>query len=76
VTGALLVASLPDRARRGRMLTIGNLGFPLMLLLFAASRSFVLSLVLMLLTASALCGKMRWLTRCSRCQRQTSCAAA
>jgi len=50
VTGALLVASLPDRARRGRMLTIGNLGFPLMLLLFAASRSFVLSLVLMVLT--------------------------
>jgi MFS family permease len=50
VIGALLVASLPDRARRGRMLTIGNLGFPLMLLLFAASRSFVLSLALMVLT--------------------------
>ena len=49
VAGALLVASLPESARRGRMLTIGNLAFPLVLLLFAASRSFVLSLVLMLL---------------------------
>jgi len=49
VAGALLVASLPENARRGRMLTIGNLAFPLVLLLFAASRSFVLSLVLMLL---------------------------
>ena len=45
VSGALLVASLPDKARRGSMLTIGNLGFPLVLLLFAASRSFVLSLL-------------------------------
>jgi len=49
VAGALLVASLPESARRGRMLTIGNLAFPLVLLLFAASRSFALSLVLMLL---------------------------
>jgi len=49
VAGALLVASLPESARRGRMLTMGNLAFPLVLLLFAASRSFVLSLVLMLL---------------------------
>jgi predicted MFS family arabinose efflux permease len=48
VVGALLVASLPDRARRGRMLTVGNLAFPFVLLLFAASRSFMLSLVLML----------------------------
>jgi MFS family permease len=50
VIGALLVASLPASARRGWMLTIGNIGFPLILLLFAASRSFALSLVLMLLT--------------------------
>jgi MFS family permease len=49
VAGALLVASLPDNARRGRWLTVGNLGFPLILLLFAASRSFVLSLALMIL---------------------------
>jgi len=50
VVGALLVASLPNSARRGRMLTLGNLGFPLVLLGFAASRSFVLSLALMALT--------------------------
>ena len=50
VMGALLVASLPDTARRGRMLTAGNLAFPLVLLFFAMSRSFVLSLVLMVLT--------------------------
>jgi MFS family permease len=49
VTGALLVASLPDTARRGRMLTAGNLTFPLVLLFFATSRSFVLSSVLMIL---------------------------
>ena len=45
VVGALLVASLPDNARRGHMLTIGNLAFPLFLLAFAASPSFVLSTV-------------------------------
>jgi MFS family permease len=47
VTGALLVASLPDSARRGRLLTLGNLLFPALLLAFAASRSFLLSLVLL-----------------------------
>ncbi len=47
--GALLVAALPDSARRGRMLTIGNLGFPAVLLLFSLSRSFPLSVLLMLL---------------------------
>ena len=31
VIGALLVASLPNSSRRGPMLTIGNLGFPLVL---------------------------------------------
>jgi MFS family permease len=49
VAGALLVASLPENARRGRMLTAGNLAFPLVLLFFAMSRSFVFSLVLMIL---------------------------
>ena len=49
LAGALLVASLPENARRGRMLTVGNLVFPLTLLFFAASRSFVLSLALMVL---------------------------
>jgi predicted MFS family arabinose efflux permease len=48
VSGALLVASLPSQARRGRILTLGNLGLPFLLLLFAASRSFTASLLLML----------------------------
>ncbi len=49
VAGALLVASLPEWARRGRVLSFGNLAFPFFLLLFAVSRSMVLSLPLMLL---------------------------
>jgi hypothetical protein len=49
VTGALLVASLPDKARRGHMLTFGNLGFPLVLVIFASSRSFVLSVLMLFL---------------------------
>ena len=49
VMGALLVASLPNNARRGHMLTIGNLAFPLVLVIFAASRSFVLSMTMLLL---------------------------
>ncbi len=48
VVGALLVASLPDSAPRGRLLTFGNLLFPALLLAFAASRSFLVSLVLLL----------------------------
>lgn len=46
--GSLLVAALPDDARRGRLLTAGNLLFPMMLVLFATSRSFLLSLVCLL----------------------------
>ena len=46
LVGALLVAALPDNSRRGVWLTIGNLGFPIMLILLAVSRSFVLSLLL------------------------------
>jgi len=49
VMGALLVASLPDNARRGRWLTVGNLSFPLLLLIFSASRSFALSLAMLVL---------------------------
>jgi MFS family permease len=49
VIGALLVASLPDNARRGPMLTIGNLAFPLFLLIFGMSRSFLLSTTILLL---------------------------
>jgi MFS family permease len=48
VVGALVVASLPSNARRGRLLTVGNLAFPLFLLLFAFSSQFSISLVLML----------------------------
>src|SRR4030043_1208251 len=48
VIGALVVASLPSNARRGRLLTIGNLGFPLFLLIFAFSSNFYLSLILTL----------------------------
>jgi MFS family permease len=47
--GALVVASLPDNARRGQMLTLGNLTFPLLLLFFAVSRSFLISLLLLFL---------------------------
>ncbi len=47
IIGALVVASLPERAQRGRVLTLGNLGLPLLLLVFAGSRSFGLSLLLM-----------------------------
>ena len=47
LVGALAVASLPDQFRRGRWLVAGNLGFPLLLLGFAFSRSFLASLVLL-----------------------------
>jgi len=48
VAGAFLVASLPEKARRGRMLTLGNLCFPLFLLIFVNSHSMLLSLVMMM----------------------------
>jgi MFS family permease len=48
VIGALTVASLPDSAKRGRWLTVGNLGFPLMLLAVAFSRSFLVTLGLLM----------------------------
>ena len=48
VIGALVVAALPANARRGRLLTIGNLAFPLFLVLFAFSSHFSLSLILSL----------------------------
>ena len=47
VIGALVVAALPDHARRGRWLTFGNLGFPVALLLASANRSFLFALLLM-----------------------------
>lgn len=48
--GALVVASLPDAAPRGKLLTLGNLSFPLLLLGFSLSRSFLVSIVLMFFT--------------------------
>jgi hypothetical protein len=47
IMGAFLVASLPEHAPRGRMLTVGNLSFPLFLLIFVNSHSMVLSLLVM-----------------------------
>jgi MFS family permease len=49
VTGAILVASLPARARRGRLLTLGNLGLPLLLLAFVNSEVFIVSLFLLMM---------------------------
>jgi MFS family permease len=43
LVGALLAGAYSDRGR-GRLLTIGNLGFPLALLVFALSQSFWLSM--------------------------------
>ncbi len=48
VIGALVVASLHANARRGQLLTLGNLAFPLFLMLFAFSSQFTISLILML----------------------------
>lgn len=48
IVGAFVVASLPENARRGLMLTLGNLCFPLFLLIFVNSRSMGLALVMML----------------------------
>lgn len=49
VLAALFVASLPSQTRRGWWLTLGSIGFPAGLILFAFSRSFLLSLGLMFL---------------------------
>ncbi len=48
VIGALTVAALPDNAHRGRWLTVGNLGFPILLLGVTFSRSFMLTMGLLL----------------------------
>ena len=49
VIGAFVVASLPGGARRGWWLTIGNLALPSLLMLFVLSRSFLLSMLLLIL---------------------------
>lgn len=50
VVSALLIASLSESTHRGVLLTIGNLAFPLTLLLFASSKSFVFSIIIMFFT--------------------------
>lgn len=47
LAGAFALASLAGTRRKGLLLTAGNLLFPAMLLLFAASRSFLLSLAIL-----------------------------
>jgi MFS family permease len=47
VIGALFVASLPENAHRGRWLTVGNLLFPALVVVVALSRSFSLTLALL-----------------------------
>jgi len=47
LVGALSVASWAEHYGRGRVLTLGNVGFPAVLLLFALSRSIGLSLGLL-----------------------------
>lgn len=47
VIGALVVASLPTSARRGRWLTAGSILFPALLVCMALSRSFILTLALL-----------------------------
>ena len=49
ITGAFLVASLPDKAPRGLAADAGNLTFPLFLILFVGSHSFLVSLLIMML---------------------------
>ncbi len=48
VVGALGVASLSSDARRGRLLTLGNLAFPVFVLFVALSRSYALTSLLLL----------------------------
>ncbi len=49
VISAVVVATLPDGVGKGKMMTLGNLAFPALLLIFALSRSFVVSLAVMFL---------------------------
>ncbi|WP_322800413.1 MFS transporter [Thermoflexus sp.] len=53
VAGALLAAAYGDAGQRGRMLTWGNLGFPMALLGFSLSRSFFIALGFLVLTGIA-----------------------
>lgn len=48
VVGALFIASMTTQ-QRGKLLTLGNLAFPLFLLIVAISRSFLISTIMLLL---------------------------
>ncbi len=48
VLGAFFVAATSDSIRRGAWLTAGNIAFPAFLLIFSASQSFLLSLVILI----------------------------
>jgi MFS family permease len=48
VIGALVIASFSEKSRRGQLLTAGNLTFPVMLLIMAVSRSFILTCLALL----------------------------
>ena len=48
VVGAFFIASTTDTLHRGVWLTIGNLGFPAFLVIFALSRSFIFSVLMLL----------------------------
>jgi len=48
VGGSFFVASLPDGARRGRLLTLASINFPALLLIMSLSQSFVFNLFLLL----------------------------
>ncbi len=49
VTGALVVASLPQKFRRGKLMTLGNLCLPAFLVFFVNSRSLILSCFILML---------------------------
>lgn len=49
VLAAMAVAALPERIGKGKLMTVGNLAFPALLLVFSLSRSFLLSLAVMFL---------------------------
>ena len=57
VIGALMVASLPEDSRRGSWLTLGNLGFPLTLLLLAIFPSFIFAMIMLMLVGLQGAGK-------------------
>lgn len=44
---ALTIAATTDKGRRGAMMTLGNLGFPLFIIFFALSRNFLFSAALL-----------------------------